>query len=117
MRRVRRWSSIIRRPMLERYNEVVADSDVIIHGYLKKLGGPFTSAWQTKYGKLYPSRLELYQEHLGGKPELIFMDQIDEVAADLQSIKGENTIVVKLKEGQIKETRLLLTTQVCCMGA
>ncbi|KAI1721220.1 protein kinase domain-containing protein [Ditylenchus destructor] len=45
------------------------DSDVIVHGYIKKLGGPFTSAWQTKYGKLYPSRLELYPESLNGKPE------------------------------------------------
>lgn len=49
---------------------------------------------------------------MGGKPELTFMDQIDEVAVDLQSVKGENAIVIKLKEGQIKETRLLLTTQV-----
>jgi len=79
---------------------------------LKKLGGPFTSAWQTKYGKLYPSRLELYPENLGGKPELTFMDQIDAIDVDLQSVKGENAIVIKLKEGQIKETRLLLTTQV-----
>lgn len=46
------------------------DSDVIVHGYLKKLGGPFTSAWQTKYCKLYPSRLELYPESLSGKPEV-----------------------------------------------
>lgn len=48
-----------------------SDSDVIIHGYIKKLGGPFTSAWQTKYGKLYPSRLELYPESLNGKPEVV----------------------------------------------
>lgn len=46
------------------------DSDVIVHGYIKKLGGPFTSAWQTRYGKLYPSRLELYPESLSGKPEV-----------------------------------------------
>jgi len=43
-----------------------------IHGYIKKLGGPFTSAWQIKYGKLYPSRLELYPESLSGKPEVLF---------------------------------------------
>ena len=46
------------------------DSDVIVHGYIKKLGGPFTSAWQTKYGKLYPSRLELYPESMTAKPEV-----------------------------------------------
>ena len=50
--------------------KVHLDSDVIVHGYIKKLGGPFTSAWQTKYGKLYPSRLELYPESLSGKPEV-----------------------------------------------
>ncbi|KAH7731468.1 G-protein-coupled receptor kinase [Aphelenchoides avenae] len=86
------------------------DSDVIVHGYIKRLGGPFTSAWQTKYGKLYPSRLELYPESLSGKPELIFMDQIEEVSSDLQAVKGENCIVVKLKEG-FKETKVILTNQ------
>ncbi|VDK72924.1 unnamed protein product [Onchocerca ochengi] len=84
------------------------DSDVIIHGYIKKLGGPFTSAWQTRYGKLYPSRLELYPESLSGKPELVFMDQIEDVAADLQNVKGENSVVVKLREG-FKEGKLILT--------
>ncbi|KAE9553206.1 hypothetical protein FO519_003602 [Halicephalobus sp. NKZ332] len=86
------------------------DSDVIVHGYIKKLGGPFTSAWQTKYGKLYPSRLELYPESLSGKPELVFMDQIEDVLAELQQVKGEQTIVIKLKEG-FKETKVILTNQ------
>uniref|UniRef100_A0A914HCJ0 G protein-coupled receptor kinase n=1 Tax=Globodera rostochiensis TaxID=31243 RepID=A0A914HCJ0_GLORO len=69
------------------------DSDVIIHGYIKKLGGPFTSAWQTN-----------------GKPELLFMDQIEEVSSELQQVKGETAIVVKLKEG-LKETKVILTNQ------
>lgn len=86
------------------------DSDVIIHGYIKKLGGPFTSAWQTRYGKLYPSRLELYPESLTGKPELVFMDQIEDVAIDLHNVKGEHSIIVKLKEG-FKETKLIFTNQ------
>ncbi|VDD92480.1 unnamed protein product [Enterobius vermicularis] len=84
------------------------DSDVIIHGYIKKLGGPFASAWQTKYGKLYPSRLELYPESLNGRPELVFMDQIEDVGPELSPFKGETTIVIKLKEG-FKETKLVLT--------
>ncbi|VDN32510.1 unnamed protein product [Cylicostephanus goldi] len=87
------------------------DSDVIVHGYIKKLGGPFTSAWQTRYGKLYPSRLELYPESLSGKPELVFMDQIEDVCADLQTVKGENAIVVKLRDG-FKEPRISLTNSV-----
>ncbi|MFH4974706.1 hypothetical protein AB6A40_001415 [Gnathostoma spinigerum] len=86
------------------------DSDVIVHGYIKKLGGPFTSAWQTRYGKLYPSRLELYPESLSGKPELLFMDQVEDVASELQSVKGENSIVIKLKEG-FKESKVILTNQ------
>lgn len=39
------------------------------------------------------------------------MDQIDEVFAELQSLKGENAIAIKLKEG-FKENRLILTNQV-----
>uniref|UniRef100_A0A0N4ZNT5 G protein-coupled receptor kinase n=1 Tax=Parastrongyloides trichosuri TaxID=131310 RepID=A0A0N4ZNT5_PARTI len=86
------------------------DSDVIVHGYIKRLGGPFTSAWQTKYGKLYPSRLELHPESLTGKPDLVFMDQIEELVPELQTVKGENCIIIKLKEG-FKETKVILTNQ------
>lgn len=39
------------------------------------------------------------------------MDQIEEVSADLQSVKGENCIIVKLKDG-FKETKIILTNQV-----
>jgi hypothetical protein len=38
------------------------------------------------------------------------MDQIDEVTSELQQIKGESAIVVKLKEG-LKENRVILTNQ------
>ena len=38
------------------------------------------------------------------------MDQIDEVTSDLQQVKGESAIVVKLKEG-LKENRVILTNQ------
>lgn len=54
----------------------VAESDCMIHGYIKKLGGPFASAWQTRYAKLYPNRLELHPESANTKPELIFLDQV-----------------------------------------
>ncbi|KRY32222.1 G protein-coupled receptor kinase 2, partial [Trichinella spiralis] len=86
------------------------ESDVIIHGYIKKLGGPFTTAWQQRYGKLYPSRLELYPESLSGKPELYFMDQIEDVSADLRPVKGEQSIVIRFRDGT-KDSRLVLTTQ------
>lgn len=39
------------------------------------------------------------------------MDQIEEVSAELQQVKGETAIVVKLKEG-LKETKVILTNQV-----
>lgn len=39
------------------------------------------------------------------------MDQIEDVATDLQPVKGENSIVVKLKEG-LKESKVILTNQV-----
>lgn len=78
-----------------------SESDCIIHGYIKKLGGPFTSAWQTRYAKLYPNRVELHSESSSGKPELIFMDQIDEVSSDFVQIKGENCIVLKTKDSKI----------------
>ena len=39
------------------------------------------------------------------------MDQIEDVAVDLQSVKGENCIIIKLKEG-LKESKVILTQQV-----
>jgi beta-adrenergic-receptor kinase len=75
------------------------DSDCIIHGYVKKQGGPFGTAWQTRYAKLYPNRLELYTEN--NKPELIFMDQIDEINTDLIQVKNEQCIVIKTKDSKV----------------
>lgn len=60
------------------YSNVIltcSGSDCILHGYIKKLGGPFASAWQTRYAKLYPNRLELHPES-ATKPELVFLDQV-----------------------------------------
>ncbi|XP_063972850.1 G protein-coupled receptor kinase 1 [Diachasmimorpha longicaudata] len=75
-------------------------SDCILHGYIKKLGGPFTSAWQTRYAKLYPNRLELHPES-ATKPELVFLDQVEELSPDLQNVKGDQCIVVRTKDGKI----------------
>ena len=76
------------------------DSDCILHGYVKKQGGPFGTAWQTRYAKLYPNRLELYTEN--SKPELTFMDQIDEINTDLIQVKNEQCIILKTRgEGKI----------------
>ncbi|VVC89223.1 unnamed protein product [Leptidea sinapis] len=69
------------------------ESDCILHGYIKKLGGPFASAWQTRYAKLYPNRLELHLEN-SAKPEMILLDSVEEVSSDLVSVKGEQTKLV-----------------------
>lgn len=58
------------------HNVIISGSDCILHGYIKKLGGPFASAWQTRYAKLYPNRLELHPES-ATKPELVFLDQVN----------------------------------------
>lgn len=75
------------------------DSDCILHGYIKKQGGPFGTAWQTRYAKLYPNRLELYSE--SSKPELIFMDWIEEINTDLIQVKNEQCIILKTKDGKV----------------
>ncbi len=43
--------------------------------------------------------------------QLIFMDQFDEVHNELITVKGENCIIVKLKDG-LKESKVILTNQV-----
>lgn len=53
-------------------------------------GLKFTSSapnlhWLVFAGKLYPNRVELHTE--SGKPELIFMDQIEEIGAEYVNVK------------------------------
>lgn len=79
------------------YQEEEEQSDCILHGYIKRLGGTFTATWLTRYVRLYPNRLELWSESSPAKsPELIFMDQIEEVCNDYVQIKNESCIVIKL---------------------
>merc|ERR1719362_1157482 len=75
------------------------ESDVILHGYIKKLGGPFEATWQTRYAKLYPNRLELHTEN--SKPQLVFMDQIEEIGTDLVTVRNEQCVILRTKEGKI----------------
>jgi len=75
------------------------ESDVILHGYIKKLGGPFEASWQQRYAKLYPNRLELHTDN--SKPQLIFMDQIEEISTDLVTVRSEQCVVLRTKEGKI----------------
>ncbi|XP_043478463.1 G protein-coupled receptor kinase 1 isoform X2 [Leptopilina heterotoma] len=90
-----------RRAKKVRFEADEKGSDCILNGYVKKLGGPFASAWQTRYAKLYPNRLELHPESAGTRPELVFLDQVEEVASDLQHVKGEQCIVMRTRDAKI----------------
>ncbi|KAL5288004.1 ADRBK2 family protein [Megaselia abdita] len=92
----------------QRFDVDEKESDCILHGYIKKLGVSFGSFWQTRYAKLYPNRLELHTEGSNTKPELIFMDQIEEISPDLVQCKGEQCIQIRYNEG-IRESRAILT--------
>lgn len=87
--------------------KTISESDCILHGYIKKLGGPFASAWQTRYAKLYPNRLELHLEN-STKPEMILLDTVEEVSSDLVSVKGEQCIVLRTRN----DTKVVLTNTV-----
>lgn len=86
---------------------MITESDCILHGYIKKLGGPFASAWQTRYAKLYPNRLELHLEN-SAKPEMILLDTVEDVSSDLVSVKGEQCIVLRTRN----DTKIVLTNTV-----
>jgi len=75
------------------------DSDCILHGYIKKLGGPFDSAWQNRYAKLYPNRLELHAEN--NKVQLIFMEDIEEIGTELVMVRNEQCVILKTKEARV----------------
>ncbi|KAI7688739.1 G protein-coupled receptor kinase 1 [Sarcoptes scabiei] len=99
-----------KRAKLKNKFEDERESDCILHGYIKKLGGPFSSAWQTRYGKLYPNRLELHSDNTNSRPDLIFMDQIEAICPEYVQIKGEQSIVLKMKSSEKeKESRIVLT--------
>lgn len=63
------------------------------------MGGPWTTSWQMRYAKLYPNRLELHPD--SAKPEMVFMDQVEEVSPELVQVKNEQCIVVRLREGKV----------------
>jgi beta-adrenergic-receptor kinase len=88
-----------RRKPKSKFGSDEKESGILLYGYLKKLGGPFAQTWQTRYAKLYPNRLELHSDN--SKPELIFMEQIEDVNTELQQVKSEQSIILRTKEGKI----------------
>lgn len=75
------------------------------------MGGPFASAWQTRYAKLYPNRLELHLEN-SAKPEMILLDTLEEVSSDFVSVKGEQCIVLRTRN----DTKIVLTNAVSILN-
>ena len=70
-------------------------------------GGPFESTWQTKYAKLYPNRLELHTEN--NKPQLIFMEDIEDINTELVTVSGGNrALYFTLKKSKISHLSTLL---------
>uniref|UniRef100_A0A182R2B2 G protein-coupled receptor kinase n=1 Tax=Anopheles funestus TaxID=62324 RepID=A0A182R2B2_ANOFN len=91
----------------QRFDADEKESDCILHGYIKKYGGSFASVWQTRYAKLYPNRLELHTESGSTKPELVFMDQIEEVSPDFVQFKNEQCVQIRFRDAH-KESQELL---------
>lgn len=57
-------------------------------------------------------RLELHAESGNNKPELIFMDQIEDIAGDLILCKGEQCIQIRVNDNSSRDGRILLTNSV-----
>lgn len=58
-------------------------------------------------------RLELHTESSNAKPELIFMDQIEEVPAEFTQFKNEQCIQIKFRENLRTGNSIILTNPVC----
>lgn len=56
-------------------------------------------------------RLELHSESGNNKPELIFMDQIEDISSDFVTYKGEQCIQIRVNDGT-RDGRILLTNSV-----
>lgn len=56
-------------------------------------------------------RLELHTESSNTKPELIFMDQIEEVSPEFMQYKNEQCIQIRFRDG-IRDGRAILTNPV-----
>lgn len=60
---------------------------------------------------LFNHRLELHTDSSSTKPELIFMDQIEEVSPEFVQYKNEQSIQIRFRDG-IRDGRVVLTISV-----
>jgi len=56
-------------------------------------------------------RLELHPDSASTKPELIFMDNIEEIVPELTTVKSEQSIVIKTKDSKIVITNSVRITR------
>lgn len=64
-----------------------------------------------KKTKKFSYRLEMYSESGSNKPELIFMDQIEDISSDFVHYKGEQCIQIRVNDGS-RDGRIILTNSV-----
>lgn len=65
-----------------------------------------------RYAKLYPNRLELHPD--SAKPEMVFMDQVEEVSNELVQVKNEQCIIIRMRDGKIVLTNPVSCSCRCC---
>ncbi|EDV22424.1 uncharacterized protein TRIADDRAFT_59012 [Trichoplax adhaerens] len=74
------------------------NSDVVVHGFLYKLGGPFLSQWQKRYFHLFPNRLEWKQDQQISSKTLLVFERVTDIEETL--IKGYKCIKINVKNGR-----------------
>lgn len=65
---------------------------------------------------LSPNRLELHADSGNTKPELLFMDSIEEVVPDLVPVKNEQCILIKSKDNKIIITNSVRNVRIVLLG-
>lgn len=55
--------------------------------------------------------LELYSESGNNKPELIFLDQVEDISSDFIQYKNEQCIQIRVNDGS-RDGRIILTNSV-----
>ena len=72
------------------------ESDCILQGFLRKLGGPvMLQAWSVRYARLYPNRLELLPDGASlTKTEFIPLENVASVEPELVSVRNEQCVVI-----------------------
>lgn len=60
--------------------------------------------------------MELYSESGNNKPELIFLDQVEDISSDFIQYKNEQCIQIRVNDGS-RDGRIVLTNSVSAFTA